>query len=118
MPSSTSWSPNDLRNPLARIAGWALVVVMDTSLGHGGPAATSSPSMPATGFTPVSGMFQGLSRSSGVGDASSPCRVRSLGRDGGRVKGPELPCLLAAAALGLAMEAQRRSLDATVAVVG
>src|SRR6266511_1836149 len=58
MPSSTTWSPNDLRNVLALIAGRDGMVVILPRLGTVALVATTSPSMHDARFTPVSPRFQ------------------------------------------------------------
>jgi hypothetical protein len=70
MPSSTSWSPNDLRSPVAAIAGRDGMVVMLPRLLPVAPVATAEPRMRAAGFTPVSAWFQGLQLATVISPAS------------------------------------------------
>jgi hypothetical protein len=55
--SSTTVSPNDLRSPVALIAGWDGVVVILSPLPLCGPGGHDTSSVPAARFSPVSRWF-------------------------------------------------------------
>jgi hypothetical protein len=62
MPSSTALSPNDLRSPVARIAGRVRVLVMVPRLVTVALVATAVPRMRPAGFSPVSPRLQSAGR--------------------------------------------------------